>query len=259
MKLNDIQNQKDTRKIPINKVGVKGLQYPIVLQDRTNGTQNSVADINMYVELPHDFRGTHMSRFVEILHHYHRETIIDNLEKLLAEMKMKLNADVSYLEMEFPYFIKKAAPVTKEESLSSYQCGFNASLGKEFIFEMYATVPVLSLCPCSKEISRYGAHNQRAYVTVNIVYNDFVWLEELIEIIENSASCQIYSLLKRPDEKYVTEKSYDNPKFVEDIAREIAITLKNDSRISKFSIEAESIESIHNHNAYAMIKSSERY
>ncbi|OPX26786.1 MAG: GTP cyclohydrolase [Candidatus Cloacimonas sp. 4484_140] len=256
MKLNDIQNQKDTRKIPINKVGVKGLQYPIVLQDRTNGTQNSVADINMYVELPHDFRGTHMSRFVEILHHYHRDIIIDNLEELLAEMKKKLDADVAYLEMEFPYFIKKAAPVTKEESLSSYQCGFKTSLRDEFVLEMFAKVPVLSLCPCSKEISEFGAHNQRAYITVGIVYRDFVWLEELIEIIENAASSEVYSLLKRPDEKYVTEKSYDNPKFVEDIARDIAIVLKNDERIAKFSIEAESIESIHNHNAYAMIKSS---
>ncbi|MBC8383321.1 MAG: GTP cyclohydrolase I FolE2 [Candidatus Cloacimonetes bacterium] len=256
MKLNDIQNQKDTRKIPINKVGVKGLQYPIVLQDRINGTQNSVADINMYVELPHNFRGTHMSRFIEILHHYHRDIIIDNLEKLLAEMKQKLDADVAYLEMEFPYFIKKAAPVTKEESLSSYQCGFKTSLSDEFVLEMFAKVPVLSLCPCSKEISEFGAHNQRAYITVGIVYKDFVWLEELIEVIENAASSQVYSLLKRPDEKYVTEKSYDNPKFVEDIARDIAIALKNDSRISKFSIEAESIESIHNHNAYAMIKSS---
>lgn len=256
MKLNDIQNQKDTRKIPINKVGVKGLQYPIVLQDRINGTQNSVADINMYVELPHNFRGTHMSRFIEILHHYHRDIIIDNLEKLLAEMKQKLDADVAYLEMKFPYFIKKAAPVTKEESLSSYQCGFKTSLSDEFVLEMFAKVPVLSLCPCSKEISEFGAHNQRAYITVGIVYKDFVWLEELIEIIENAASSQVYSLLKRPDEKYVTEKSYDNPKFVEDIARDIAIALKNDSRISKFSIEAESIESIHNHNAYAMIKSS---
>ena len=210
----------------------------------------------MYVELPHNFRGTHMSRFIEILHHYHRDIIIDNLEKLLAEMKQKLDADVAYLEMEFPYFIKKAAPVTKEESLSSYQCGFKTSLSDEFVLEMFAKVPVLSLCPCSKEISEFGAHNQRAYITVGIVYKDFVWLEELIEIIENAASSQVYSLLKRPDEKYVTEKSYDNPKFVEDIARDIAIALKNDSRISKFSIEAESIESIHNHNAYAMIKSS---
>jgi len=256
MKLNDIQNQKDTRKIPINKVGVKGLKYPVVLQDRVNGTQNSVADINMYVELPHDFRGTHMSRFVEILHHYHKETIIDNLEKLLQEMKKRLDANVAYLEMKFPYFIKKAAPVTKEESLSSYQCGFKASLSNEFIFEMYAKVPVLSLCPCSKEISEHGAHNQRAYVTVSILYKDFVWLEELIEIIEKSASCEVYSLLKRPDEKYVTEKSYDNPKFVEDIARDIAIALKKDVRISNFNIEAESIESIHNHNAFAMITSS---
>jgi len=256
MKLNDIQNQKDTRKIPINKVGVKGLKYPVILQDRTNGTQNSVADINMYVELPHDFRGTHMSRFVEILHHYHKDTIIDNLEKLLQEMKIKLEADVAYIEMGFPYFIKKTAPVTKAESLSSYECGFNASLSNEFIFEMYVKVPVLSLCPCSKEISKNGAHNQRAYVTVSILYKDFVWLEELIEIIERSASCEVYSLLKRPDEKYVTEKSYDNPKFVEDIARDIAIAMKKDVRISKFTIEAESIESIHNHNAFAMITNS---
>lgn len=253
MILHDVQNQKDSRQIPINKVGVKGIKYPVVLQDRMNTIQNSVADINMYVELPHDFRGTHMSRFVEILHHYHRETIIDNLEKLLEEMKIKLDADVAYIEMEFPYFIKKAAPVTKEESLSSYQCGFKASLRDTFILDMYVIVPVLSLCPCSKEISTNNAHNQRAYVTVSVVYDDFVWLEELIEIAENAASCQVYSLLKRPDEKYVTEKSYDNPKFVEDIAREIAVSLKKDGRIARFSIEAESIESIHNHNAYAMI------
>ncbi|MBN2017208.1 MAG: GTP cyclohydrolase I FolE2 [Candidatus Cloacimonetes bacterium] len=251
--LNDVQGQKDSRQIPINKVGVKGIKYPVVLQDRRNNEQNSVADINMYVELPHNFRGTHMSRFIEILHHYHRETIIDNLEELLEEMKLKLDADVAYIEIEFPYFIKKSAPVTKEESLSSYQCGFKANLRDTFHMEMYAIVPVLSLCPCSKEISTNSAHNQRAYVTVNIVYNKFIWLEEIIEIAENAASCQVYSLLKRPDEKYVTEKSYNNPKFVEDIAREIAVSLKNDRRIVRFSVEAESMESIHNHNAYAMI------
>jgi len=171
-------------------------------------------------------------------------------------MKTKLDADVAYLEMEFPYFIKKAAPVTKAESLSSYRCGFNASLGNKFIFEMFAKVPVLSLCPCSKEISENGAHNQRAYITVSILYKDFVWLEELIELVEKSASCEVYSLLKRPDEKYVTEKSYDNPKFVEDIARDIALALKKNVRISNFTVEAESIESIHNHNAFAMITNS---
>ncbi|HEX37559.1 MAG TPA: GTP cyclohydrolase I FolE2 [Candidatus Cloacimonetes bacterium] len=255
MKLNDIQNQKDTRNTPINKVGVKGLKYPVVLQDRTNGTQNSIADINMYVELPHEFRGTHMSRFVEILHHYHKETIIDNLEKLLLEMKKKLDADVAYLEMEFPYFIQKEAPITKEKSLMSYNCGFKANLKKKFELEMFAKVPVVSLCPCSKEISEYSAHNQRAYITLSVSYKQFIWLEELILFAENASSSEIFSLLKRPDEKFITEKSYDNPKFVEDIARDIAQILQNDVRITSYKIEAESIESIHNHNAYAMIKS----
>lgn len=255
MKLTDIQNEKDTRNIPINKVGVKGLKYPVVLQDRNNCNQNSVADINMFVELPHEFRGTHMSRFIEILHHYHKETIIDNLEKLLEEMKKKLSADAAYIEMEFPYFILKEAPVTKESSLMSYTCGFQASMIDEFKLKMFTKVPVISLCPCSKEISDYSAHNQRAYVTITVSYDEFIWLEELIEIAEHAASSPVFSLLKRPDEKYITEQSYDNPKFVEDIARDIAEELKNDKRIIKYTVEAESIESIHNHNAYAMIKS----
>ena len=253
-KYKDIQNQKDKREIKINKVGVKGLKYPIVLEDREFGNQNTTANINMYVELPHHYRGTHMSRFVEILNHYHEETIIDNLQNLLAEMKKKLNADVAYIEMEFHYFIKKKAPVSGLESLMSYQCRFDASFGKEFCFEMSATVPVLTLCPCSKEISKFGAHNQRTYVTAKISYKDFVWLEELIEIIEKSGSSELYSLLKREDEKYLTEKSYENPKFVEDVVREVAKKLKNDNRITSYTIEAESIESIHNHNAYAMVK-----
>jgi len=254
MKLIDIQNEKDTRNIPINKVGVKGLKYPVVLQDKNNCNQNSVADINMFVELPHEFRGTHMSRFVEILHHYHKETIIDNLEKLLEEMKKKLSADAAYIEMEFPYFILKKAPVTKESSLMSYTCGFKASMIDEFKLKMFTKVPVVSLCPCSKEISDYSAHNQRAYVTITVSYDEFIWLEEVIEIVEHAASSPVFSLLKRPDEKYITEQSYDNPKFVEDIARDIAKKLKNDKRIIKYTVEAESIESIHNHNAYAMIK-----
>ncbi|MCK4339610.1 MAG: GTP cyclohydrolase I FolE2, partial [Candidatus Cloacimonetes bacterium] len=159
----DIQNQTDKREIRINKVGVKGLKYPIVLQDRQNGKQNSIATVNMYVELPHHYRGTHMSRFVEILNNYHKETIVDNLESLLSEMKKKLNANVAYIELEFPYFIKKKAPVSGEESLMSYKCKFDAHFGKEYIFEMSVTVPVITLCPCSKEISEFGAHNQRTY------------------------------------------------------------------------------------------------
>ena len=254
-KYKDIQNQLDKRKITINKVGVKGLKYPIVLEDRKYGRQNTTATVNMYVELSSNFRGTHMSRFVEILNHYHKETIVDNLENLLSEMKKKLDANVAYIEFEFPYFIKKQAPVSKEESIMSYNCKFNARLGKKFKFEMSATVPVISLCPCSKEISDFGAHNQRTYVTAKIIYNDFVWLEELIEIIEKSGSSEVYSMLKRADEKYITEKSYNNPKFVEDIVREVAKKLKNDKRITSYKVEAESIESIHNHNAYAMLES----
>ncbi|MBL7085824.1 MAG: GTP cyclohydrolase I FolE2 [Candidatus Cloacimonetes bacterium] len=253
-KYKDIQNQTDKRDIKINKVGVKGLKYPIILQDRRNRKQYSIANVNMYVELPHHYRGTHMSRFVEILNHYHKETIVDNLEKLLSEMKKKLKANMAYIELEFTYFIKKKAPISKEESLMSYECSFNASLGKNFCFEMSATVPVTTLCPCSKEISEFGAHNQRTYVTARISYKDFVWLEEIIEIIEESGSSELYSLLKRADEKYITEKSYNNPKFVEDLVREIAEKLKSDKRITSYKVEAESIESIHNHNAYAMVE-----
>ncbi|MCK4358139.1 MAG: GTP cyclohydrolase I FolE2 [Candidatus Cloacimonetes bacterium] len=253
-KIKDIQNQTDKREIRINKVGVKGLKYPIILEDRENGKQNSIAKVNMYVELPHQYRGTHMSRFVEILNHYHKETIVENLESLLFEMKKKLNANVAYIELEFLYFIKKKAPVSKEESLMSYKCKFDAHFGNEYIFEMSVTVPVITLCPCSKEISEFGAHNQRTYVTARISYKDFVWLEELIKIIEKSGSSELYSLLKRSDEKYVTEKSYNNPKFVEDLVREVAERLKSDPRITSYKIEAESIESIHNHNAYAMVE-----
>jgi GTP cyclohydrolase I len=253
-KYKDIQNQNDMRNISINKVGVKGLRYPIVIEDRKYGKQNTTATVNMYVELPSNFRGTHMSRFVEILNHYHKETIVDNLENLLSEMKEKLHANVSYIELEFPYFIKKNAPVSGKESLMSYKCRFDACLGKKFRFEMSTTAPIITLCPCSKEISEFGAHNQRTYVTARITYKDFVWLEELIELIEKSGSSELYSLLKREDEKYITEKSFQNPKFVEDVVRDVAEKLKNDPRVTSYKVEAESIESIHNHNAYAMVE-----
>lgn len=251
--MKDIQNLSDKRKIGINKVGVNGLKYPIVLEDRKQGKQNTVATINMYVELPHHYRGTHMSRFVEILNNYHEETIVDNIENLLTEMKEKLKANVSYIELKFPYFIKKKAPISGQESLMSYNCQFDAHLEKKFVFEMAVTVPVLTLCPCSKEISESGAHNQRTYVTAKITFDEFIWLEELIEIIEKSGSAEVYSLLKREDEKFLTEKSYQNPKFVEDVVREIAKKLKNNNKITSYKVEAESIESIHNHNAYAMV------
>ncbi len=253
--MKDIQNQKDERNIPINKVGVKNLEYPIMLEDREKGKQNSVAKVSMFVELPHNYRGTHMSRFVEILNLFHRENIIDNLENLLLEMKEKLQAKVAYIELEFPYFIQKKAPVSSQSSLMSYQCSFRAKYSEEFVFEMSVKVPLHTLCPCSKEISEFGAHNQRAYVNASIIFDDFIWLEELIEIVEETGSSQLYSLLKREDEKYVTEKAYKNPKFVEDVVRDISEKLDKDMRIVSYKIEADSIESIHNHNAFAMVKS----
>ena len=253
MTIPDIQSMKDTRKIPIDKVGVKGLRYPIVVEDRANTVQHTVADLNIYVDLPHHMRGTHMSRFVEILHHYHQEALIGKLESFLAELKDSLKAEAAYIDIHFPYFISKRAPVSKIASLLAYDCVFSASLKDEYDLLIGVIVPVTSLCPCSKEISDAGAHNQRSKITIKVNYKEFVWLEELIELAESTASCEIYSLLKRVDEKYVTEKAYANPKFVEDIVREITIKLQNDPRIGAFYVESENAESIHLHNANAMI------
>jgi len=249
----DMQSLKDKRNISIDKVGVKNIRYPIIVEDRVNGTQNTVADINICVELPHDHRGTHMSRFIEVLNHFHKESLINNLQTFLQEIKKELNADVAYTIIRFPYFIKKTAPVSGIESLLSYNCFFEASLKDEYLLTIGVEVPVTSLCPCSKEISEYGAHNQRSEVTIQATLNEFVWLEELIEIVESSASCEIYPLLKRVDEKYVTEKAYENPVFVEDIVREITLKLNEDNRIRTFQVESENFESIHNHNAYASL------
>jgi len=253
MTIPDIQSQSDSRKIAIDKVGVKGLRYPIVVEDRANGVQHTVADLDIYVELPHHLRGTHMSRFIEILHHYHQEALIGNLESFLAELKSSLQAEAAYVDISFPYFITKKAPVSGIASVLSYDCVFSASLKEEFDLLIGVIVPVTSLCPCSKEISINGAHNQRSQITIKVRYHDFVWLEELIELAESAASCEIYSLLKRVDEKYVTEKAYNNPKFVEDIVRELTLKLDQDDRITGFFVESENAESIHLHNAYALI------
>lgn len=253
MKIPDIQSQSDSRKIVIDKVGVKGLRYPIVVEDRTHKTQHTVADLDIYVELPHHLRGTHMSRFIEILHHYHQEALIGNLESFLSELKESLQAEAAYIDIKFPYFISKVAPVSKISSILSYECELSASLKEDYDLLIGVRVPVTSLCPCSKEISNAGAHNQRSTISIKARYQDFVWLEELIELAEESASCEIWSLLKRPDEKYVTEKAYNNPKFVEDIVREITLKLEQDERITGFLVESENAESIHLHNAYALI------
>ncbi|PKN72146.1 MAG: GTP cyclohydrolase I FolE2 [Candidatus Cloacimonetes bacterium HGW-Cloacimonetes-3] len=256
MSIPDIQNQADSRNITIDKVGVKGIRYPIVVEDRSSGEQHSVADLNIYVELPHHTRGTHMSRFIEILNRYHKEAFISKLDVFLTELKNTMKAEAAYVDISFPYFIKKHAPVSKIASLLSYDCIFNASLKDSFKLWIGVVVPVTTLCPCSKEISEYGAHNQRSAITIRVCYHEFVWLEELISLAERHASCEIYPLLKRTDEKYVTEKAFNNPKFVEDIVRGITEELQVDKRITAFHVESENFESIHNHNAYAMISST---
>lgn len=253
MNIPDIQAQADHRRINIDKVGLKSLRYPILVEDRENQVQHTVADLNIYVELPHHRRGTHMSRFVEILNHYHQDMIIKQLDRFLKELKSVMRAEAAYVDISFPYFIRKTAPVSGISSLMSYDCFFNAALGDTYELWIGVVVPVTTLCPCSKEISSYGAHNQRSHITIKLCYSEFVWLEELIAVAESAASCEIYPLLKRPDEKYVTERAYNNPRFVEDIVREITQILKADHRVTQFYVEADSFESIHAHNAYALV------
>ncbi len=253
MTIPDIQNQTDKRHVTIDKVGVKGVRYPIVVEDRSKGIQHSIADLNIFVELPHTRRGTHMSRFIEVLNHYHTEAFIGKLDAFLLELKTTMKAEAAYVDIRFPYFISKKAPVSRISSLLGYDCTFNASLTDSYQLWIGVEVPVTTLCPCSKEISAYGAHNQRSLISIRVKYREFVWLEELIRLAENHASCEIYPLLKRPDEKYVTEKAYQNPVFVEDIVREITLELQKDPRIISFEVESENFESIHNHSAYAMI------
>ncbi|MFC1693674.1 GTP cyclohydrolase FolE2 [Candidatus Latescibacterota bacterium] len=252
--LPDIQSLPDDRNIPLDRAGVKGIRWPITILDRKNGKQTTVATINMYVNLPHNFRGTHLSRFVEILNEYRDCEWIDRTGEILRTIRESLNADEAHMEIEFPYFIEKTAPVSKQPSLMSYTCRFLASYQNGEDIVLGVSVPVITLCPCSKEMSDYGAHNQRCVVTVNVRYDDFVWIEELIDLIESSASGGLYSILKRPDEKYVTEHAYDNPMFVEDIVREVACKLDDMGRITWYVVEADSQESIHNHNAYARVE-----
>jgi GTP cyclohydrolase I len=251
--MRDVQSEKDERNISIEKVGVSSLRYPIRVMDRQNGFQNTVALVDIFVDLPSDYRGTHMSRFVEVLNRHRNNMSLSNLEKILDDVKIELKAKVSHIILRFPYFILKKAPVTNEESFMDYECAFIASKNEKFEFMLEVNVPVHLLCPCSKEISDFGAHNQRANVKVRIKMNKLVWIEEIVDLVEDSASAPLYALLKRPDEKYITEKAYTNPKFVEDIVRDVAIALDNDKRITYYEVEAISYESIHNHNAYAYL------
>ena len=255
-KLRDIQSLPDDRNISIDRAGVKGLMWPITILDRKHGKQTTVATVNLYVNLPHNFRGTHMSRFVEVLNEYRGSEWLDSTGSILKKLRKSLDADEAYMEIEFPYFIEKEAPVTKVPSLMSYTCRVTASYqknqGEDFVLEV--AVPVGMVCPCSKEISSFGAHNQRCTVTVQVRYTEFVWIEELINIVESSASADLYSVLKRPDEKYITERAYTHPMFVEDVVREVAQQLNDMDRVTWYIVEADSQESIHNHNAYARVE-----
>jgi len=251
----DVQNSADTRRIAINKVGIKDIRHPVRIKDRSGGEQHTIANFNMYVNLPHNFKGTHMSRFVEILNHHEQEITVQSFKNILTEMTDRLEAESGHLEMSFTYFVTKTAPISKVKSLMDYEVTLIGEIraGKPTM-NVRVVVPVTSLCPCSKKIAKYGAHNQRSHVTVTVRTQGFVWIEELIELVEKEASCELYGLLKRPDEKYVTEKAYENPKFVEDMVRDIAAKFNADQRISGYSVESENFESIHNHSAYAIIE-----
>ena len=251
----DVQNLADTRQIAINRVGIKSIRHPVKVLDRSGGVQHTVAVFNMYVSLPHNFKGTHMSRFVEILNRREREISVENFPAMLREMAQKLEAESGHIEMNFPYFIHKEAPVSQTPSLMDYDVTLIGEISQGRISStVKVVVPVTSLCPCSKKIAERGAHNQRSHVTVTARLKKLVWIEEIVQMVEAQASCELYSILKRPDEKFVTERAYDNPKFVEDMVRDVAARLNAETRIAAYTVESENFESIHNHSAYAMIE-----
>lgn len=251
----DVQGTADSRQLAIDKVGIKDIRHPVVIRRRDGSDQHTVARFNMYVDLPHQFKGTHMSRFVAILNEHEEHITVASFQKMLTEVTDRLDAERGHVDMSFRYFLGKKAPASGVESLMDYQVDFlGERTGEENVITVKVTVPVTTLCPCSKAISEYGAHNQRSHVTVTARLGGFIWVEELIEMVEAQASSELYGLLKRPDEKAVTERAYDNPKFVEDITRDIAAELTNDKRIEWYRVESENFESIHNHSAYAMIE-----
>jgi len=252
--LEDVQGRADARRMPINRVGIKDIRHPVRVKDRSAGEQHTVANFNMYVSLPHNFKGTHMSRFVEILHG-EREISVESFRAMLEKMTQRLEADTGHIEMSFPFFVMKKAPVSGVESLMDYQATLIGER-RDGQTEMWVrvVVPVTSLCPCSKKISDYGAHNQRSHVTIKAKLRSHLWIEEIIGIAESEASSELYGILKRPDEKFVTERAYDNPKFVEDMVRDVAARLNADDRIAAYTVESENFESIHNHSAYALIE-----
>lgn len=253
--LHDKQNERDHRELRIDKVGVRGLRFPVQVRDKAKSLQNTIATLTMCVDLPKEFKGTHMSRFLEVLNAHGNVVHVENIPDILFAMQRKLNSATSHLTMEFPFFLEKKAPVSGLTGLLDYVARFEATAnGKEIDFVLTVKTPVTTLCPCSKAISRYGAHNQRGEVTVQIRSRNIVWIEDLIAIVEASASSELYSLLKREDEKAVTERAYENPVFVEDLVRNVAVKLNAHPEVTWYKVEAENYESIHNHNAYACIE-----
>lgn len=258
----DVQSRPDDRQVPIDQVGVRDLRYPIVVLDQANGQQSTIAQIAMSVALPHHFKGTHMSRFIEVLNEHRGEVTMRTVPAILHHLKERLDAERARVEVQFPYFIEKTAPVSGARALMDYECTFiGEANGQGDDFMLRVTVPVTSLCPCSKEISDYSAHNQRGYVTLQVRtmpssdgQPEIIWIEELVEIAEQSASAPVYPLLKRPDERHVTMQAYDNPVFVEDIVRNAAIRLQSDERVTWFEVTAVNQESIHNHSAFARVE-----
>lgn len=251
----DIQSTPDTRAVPLQKVGVKGLSYPVTVLDKVRGTQATTAEIDLFVNLPHDYKGTHMSRFIEIFHKYHEDVSMKSFLSMLSDIRSSLAAERAFGVMRFPFYMEKSAPVSGAKGMMCYQCTYEGEVSEERRdFYVSVAIPVTTVCPCSKAISDRGAHNQRGVVKVTLQNTGLFWIEDVISAVENAASCGLYSVLKRPDEKFVTEHAYDNPRFVEDVVREVYLALRSfpaEKPFSYFSVECENAESIHAHNAYA--------
>lgn len=261
----DIQSERDDREIPLQKVGIKDLQYPVHVLDRDHKRQYTTASVNLYVNLPKHFKGTHMSRFIEVFHQHRESLSMPHFLDMLEEIRTSLEAARAFGEMTFPFFIEKAAPVSGQSAMMSYECSYegmvsdvHANLTPARTFFVSVAVPVQTVCPCSKAISSYGAHNQRGIVRVKLELGPFFWIEDMIDLIENCASSAVYTLLKREDEKFVTEAAYDNPKFVEDIVRDVHLAIPRLGDFPWYSVEAENFESIHNHSAFACAEGGSR-
>lgn len=256
--MKDIQNTKDTRNIDIQKVGINHLDLPLTIQRKNQSNQIVSAKAKVSVSLPRDYKGTHMSRFVEVLNEWQTKDLLGvDIKGCLEQIIKNLDAKSGYLQFKFKYFVDKIAPVTKNKSFMGYDCSFEGEINEgTYKFILGVKVPVTTLCPCSKEISDNGAHNQRALISVKVSYDEdkHIWIEDLIDIIEACASCPVYPLLKREDEKFVTEKAWDNPRFVEDVLREVVLKLRNNDIVNSFEVECEALESIHNHSAWAYQK-----